>query len=108
MNEATTQAPAPPQAQAGGPVDANGIPFREPNRPKREAPPPALLLDARAAASMCGVSRSTFWALHSAGKVPMPVHLGRRTLWRTSELAAWTEAGCPPRDRWQATRGARP
>ena len=64
-----------------------------------------LLLDAKAAAGLCGVSRSHFLALHSAGKVPLPVRLGRRTLWRAGELAAWTEAGCPARDRWQARKG---
>lgn len=72
------------------------------------APAPApLLLDARAAAKLCGVSRSHFLALHSAGKVPLPVRLGRRTLWRGAELAAWIDAGCPARDRWQATKGGR-
>jgi predicted DNA-binding transcriptional regulator AlpA len=59
-----------------------------------------LLLDARAAARLCGVSRAHFLALSTAGKVPLPVRLGRRTLWRGAELAAWIEAGCPARDRW--------
>lgn len=63
--------------------------------------PAPLLLDAKAAAAMCGVSRTTWWSLHAAGRIPVPVHLGRRTLWRAVELAAWTEAGCPPRHRWQ-------
>ena len=80
----------------------------QPHAPTVPAPAAPLLVDAREAARLCGVSRSTFWALHSAGKVPLPVHLGRRTLWRVSELAAWTEAGAPPRDRWQVLRGARP
>ncbi len=62
-------------------------------------------MDAKAAAGLCGVSRSHFLALHSAGKVPLPVRLGRRTLWRTSELDAWIQAGCPARDRWQARKG---
>jgi predicted DNA-binding transcriptional regulator AlpA len=67
-----------------------------------------LLLDARAAARLCGVSRSHFLAMHSAGKVPLPVRLGRRTLWRGAELAAWIEAGCPARDRWTSMKGGRP
>ena len=68
-----------------------------------------LLLDARAAAKLCGISRSHFWAMHSAGKVPLPVRLGRRTLWRADELADWIEAGCPARDRWEnVKRGGRP
>jgi predicted DNA-binding transcriptional regulator AlpA len=72
------------------------------------APAAPLLVDAREAARLCGVSRATWWALHSSGRVPLPVRLGRRTLWAAMELTAWTESGCPPRDRWQAMKGARP
>ena len=64
--------------------------------------PAPLLLDAKAAAKVCGVSRSHFLAMHSAGKVPLPVRLGRRTLWRADELADWISAGCPARDRWES------
>ena len=70
--------------------------------------PSPLLLDAKAAARLCGISRSHFLALHSSGRVPLPVRLGRRTLWRAPELAAWIQAGCPARDRWHTIKGARP
>ena len=76
-----------------------------PTTPQAPAP---LLLSAKAAARLCGVSARTWWALRSAGKTPLPVRLNRRTLWRADELAAWCKAGCPARDRWQAMRGARP
>ena len=46
------------------------------------APVAPLLLDVRAAARLCGVSVRTWWALYSAGKTPIPMRLGRRTLWR--------------------------
>jgi predicted DNA-binding transcriptional regulator AlpA len=71
------------------------------------AAPAPLLVDARDAAALCGVSRAHWLALNSSGRVPMPVRLGRRVLWRTAELSAWIEAGCPARDRWQAIKGAR-
>ena len=66
----------------------------------------ALLVGAAEAGRLCGVSRSTFWALHAAGKAPRPLKLGRRTVGRIAELRAWVEAGCPPRERWhwEATR----
>ena len=63
-----------------------------------------LLLSAKSAAKLCGVSRSHFLAMHSAGRVPLPVRLGRRVLWRSGELAEWIEAGCPARERWQNMR----
>ena len=65
---------------------------------------PPLLVDARGAAALCGVSRAHWLALNSSGRVPMPVRLGRRVLWRVLELTAWSEAECPARDRWQALR----
>ncbi len=61
---------------------------------------PLLLVDACTAGRLCGVSRSHWISLHAAGRVPLPVRLGRCVRWRTAELAAWTAAGCPPRDRW--------
>ncbi len=71
-----------------------------------------LLVDAKGAARLCGVSMRTWWSLHAAGKIPLPVRLGRRTLWRATGpegLDAWVSAGCPARDRWENTRkGAKP
>ncbi len=68
-----------------------------------------LLLDAKAAAALCGISERSWWSLNSAGKTPLPVRLGRRTLWRRDEIAAWTEAGCPARSRWESIKkGGRP
>lgn len=75
-----------------------------------EAPVPnkieAALLDARAAAAMCGISRSLWLALHNSGRIPLPVRLGRRVLWRREELLNWIRAGCPARQIWHA--GSRP
>ena len=65
-----------------------------------------MLVDARQAAAICNVSIRTWWTLHASGRCPLPVRLGRRTLWRSAELAAWIEARCPPRDRWQTMKGA--
>ncbi|HUT61701.1 MAG TPA: hypothetical protein VNA25_28010 [Phycisphaerae bacterium] len=66
--------------------------------------PAPLLVDAREAARLCGVSRASWWGYNAAGRVPSPIHLCGRTLWRRDELAAWIEAGCPARERWKALR----
>ena len=63
--------------------------------------PGPLLVGARAAARLCGISLRSWWGLNSAGKTPAPVHLGGRALWRAPELTAWTAAGCPARRRWE-------
>ena len=64
-----------------------------------------LLLDAREAAGLCGVGRTHWLTMSAEGLVPMPLHLGRRVLWRRAELERWVEAGCPPRLRWQEKSG---
>jgi predicted DNA-binding transcriptional regulator AlpA len=78
--------------------------------PPAAAPTPAplpLAVDAVEAARLCGIGRSLWLGLHSAGRVPAPIRLGRRVLWRREELAAWIEAGCPGRARWEAMTEAR-
>jgi excisionase family DNA binding protein len=61
-----------------------------------------LLLTVREAAALIGVSRATFWKLHSQGRVPLPLRLGGRVVrWRKGEVEAWVKAGCPARDKWQ-------
>ncbi|MFM9957264.1 MAG: helix-turn-helix transcriptional regulator [Phycisphaerales bacterium] len=55
-------------------------------------------------AHLLGVSRSMLWKLHSSGRLPLPIRLGRSTRWRRAEVLAWLEAGCPDRAAWQARR----
>jgi predicted DNA-binding transcriptional regulator AlpA len=89
--------------------DHNQSRGRRTTEPERPADRP-LLLNASQAAALCGVSRRTWWTLHSAGRTPMPVRLGHRTLWPAvgpCGLEAWVAAGCPTRDRWEATKGTR-
>lgn len=60
-----------------------------------------LLVDADGARKLCGLSLRSWWRLHAQRRVPEPVHLGRRTLWRLDGpdgLRAWVAAGCPSRD----------
>lgn len=64
-----------------------------------------LLVSPRAAARMCGVSKSHFYSLQSAGRTPMPIKLGRATRYPVTEIREWVEAGCPPRDRWLVLKG---
>lgn len=59
-----------------------------------------LLIDAKKAASLCGICESTWWNHHRAGRCPKPIRLGHRTLWKRDEIRAWVAANCPPRSRW--------
>jgi predicted DNA-binding transcriptional regulator AlpA len=71
-------------------------------------PASALLLTARQAAAMCGVSLATWHRMVSAGRCPAPLRLSRGCVrWRAGELAEWVAAGCPPRREFEARRAAR-
>jgi predicted DNA-binding transcriptional regulator AlpA len=73
--------------------------------PPREIPPvEALLIPASVAALMCGRSEASWWRDHAAERVPAPVRLGGRTLWRVEELRQWIDAGLPSREEWEALR----
>ena len=61
-----------------------------------------LLVPAEVAGLMCGRSEASWWRDHAAGRIPAPVKLGGRTLWRVEELRRWVEAGCPDRRTWVA------
>lgn len=61
-----------------------------------------MLIGAKAAAKMCGVSLSTWRKLNSMGKIPEGIRLGRRLLWNRLELERWVDAHCPSREEWRA------
>jgi predicted DNA-binding transcriptional regulator AlpA len=61
----------------------------------------AFGVDASRAARLCGISRATWYTLQHAGRIPQPVRLGRRVVWRVEELRAWMNGGCPPLHRWE-------
>jgi prophage regulatory protein len=66
-----------------------------------------LLVPANVAGPMCGRSEASWWRDHAAGRVPAPVKLGGRTLWRVEELRRWVDAGCPSRAIWDALEKSR-
>ena len=55
-----------------------------------------LLLDAKQVATLLRISKNMIWKLHSAGKLPTPVRLGRCVRWRRDEIVSWVARGCPP------------
>jgi predicted DNA-binding transcriptional regulator AlpA len=65
-----------------------------------------LLVPASVAGPMCGRSEASWWRDHAALRVPAPVKLGGRTLWRVEELRRWVESGCPARPEWETRQAA--
>lgn len=72
--------------------------------PDHPASQDALLVPANVAGRMCGRSEASWWRDHAAGRIPAPVKIGGRTLWRVEELRRWVDADCPDRRRWEALR----
>lgn len=66
-----------------------------------------LVADAKRLAAMlcCGVRTIRTW--DAAGKLPSPVRIGGRVVWRVDEVRAWLAAGAPDRETWAAIRAAR-
>lgn len=62
-----------------------------------------LLLGVDDAACLLGIGRSHFYSMHSSGRLgPMPLKLGKRSLWDRKELELWVQAKCPSRQDWQS------
>jgi len=50
----------------------------------------------------CGVRTVRTW--DAAGKLPTPIRIGGRVVWRMDEIRDWLDAGAPTRDEWTARK----
>ncbi|MFH0983390.1 MAG: AlpA family phage regulatory protein [Planctomycetota bacterium] len=67
-----------------------------------------MLVDARGLAGLLSLSRATVFAMHSQGKLPLPVRPTQRApRWRVDEIRAWLAAGCPDRTTWEKSKTGR-
>ncbi|GEM_PF-750093 len=88
------ETPTMPKTETNPPATAQEAPTRT-----NAAPPgPPLLLDAAGVAARLGCSKATVWRLRDSGKLPQPVKVGSLTRWRTADVEAWVNAGCPGLD----------
>lgn len=68
------------------------------------APVCPLLVSAKTAAVLCGVSRSTWLGWDSAGFCPRRIQISGRVLWATEDLKLWTRWGCPGREDFESRK----
>lgn len=66
-----------------------------------------LVVDARRLAKLLCAGIRTVRTWDAAGKLPAPIRIGGRVVWRVSEIRAWIEAGAPDRVTWAAIVAAR-
>jgi predicted DNA-binding transcriptional regulator AlpA len=86
---------------------ADVLPLRPLADPPAGPADPPLVVDARRLAGMLGCGLRTVRTWDAAGKLPAPVRIGGRVVWRVSEIRAWLDAGAPDRETWAAIRAAR-
>lgn len=89
-------------------VAEKGIRNKRTHQSRAASPADCSLVVAGVAAAICGISRTTWYKLRAAGRVPAPIRLGRRVPWRIDELHDWTTAGCPTLHEWKQLRKQRP
>jgi predicted DNA-binding transcriptional regulator AlpA len=66
-----------------------------------------LVADAKRLSRLLAVGLRTIRAWDAAGKVPAPIRVGGKVLWRLDEIKSWIAAGAPDRDAWTALRAGR-
>jgi len=89
-------------SHVNGTADERGA---DPRATIQTLPAPLLIPDV-AAANLAGVSRAHWHRLRAAGKLPPPIKLGRKVLWRQLEIEEWITAGCPNGQVWSAMQAA--
>ena len=62
----------------------------------------SLLLTARQAAELLGISVRTWRTWDAGGLVPRAIQIGHTKRWRADELRRWIADGCPARHAWKA------
>jgi predicted DNA-binding transcriptional regulator AlpA len=75
-----------------------------PARKRRRLSP--LVVDARRLARLLCAGVRTVRTWDAAGKLPAPIRIGGRVVWRVDEIRAWLAAGAPERKTWEARKAA--
>lgn len=81
-------------------------PAAAPSARKRRRLSP-LVVDARRLAKLLCAGIRTVRTWDAAGKLPAPLRIGGRVVWRVREIRDWLDAGAPDRDTWTARQAAR-
>lgn len=82
---------------------AVGTPERKRRRKLLLSP---LVVDARRLAKLLCAGIRTVRSWDAAGKLPKPIRIGGRVVWRVVEIREWLAAGAPDRAAWDARKTA--
>ena len=76
----------------------------DPPHRNRRRPLSPLVVDARRLAKLLCAGIRTVRTWDAAGKLPAPIRIGGRVVWRVDEIRDWLAAGAPNRAEWDARR----
>ena len=79
------------------------VPVPDPPADMAQSP---LVVDARRLAVLLCAGIRTVRTWDAAGKLPAPIRIGGRVVWRVDEIRAWLAAGAPNRDVWEVRKAA--
>ena len=68
---------------------------------------PPLLIDACECSRLIGICKATWWGLDASARCPAALRVGKRKLWRFSDIQRWCELGLPARAAFEARRDRR-
>ena len=89
---------------------ADTLPLRiaapDPPARKRRRKFSPLVVDAKRLAKLLDSGVRSIRTWDAAGKLPAPIRIGGRVVWRVQEIRAWLEAGAPNRAEWEARNAA--
>ena len=63
-----------------------------------------LLQDIRGFFRITGIPMESIRKGQARGQIPEPIRFGRRLRWRTSDILAWVEDGCPDQSKRTPSR----
>jgi predicted DNA-binding transcriptional regulator AlpA len=87
--------------------DTISLPFGTVSPVRKRRPLSPLVVDARRLAKLLCAGVRTVRTWDASGKLPAPIRIGGRVVWRVNEIRAWLAAGAPDRETWAAVRAAR-
>ena len=90
-----------------GATVADVLPPRAVSHPPADTAASPLVVDARRLAAMLCAGIRTVRTWDAAGRLPAPLRIGGRVVWRSDEIRAWLAAGAPDRETWAALCAAR-
>jgi prophage regulatory protein len=102
MTNSSERGPYTPEPTANGAVPLAAEPT--PKRSRRRLSP--LVVDAKRLAKLLCAGVRTVRTWDAAGKLPAPIRIGGRVVWRVDEITAWLGAGAPNRETWAARKAA--